>query len=69
MTSPPASLIGNGWLVTCHSCGGYDLAGPGHPAVRPNGDGTFELYDRDAIRITHPDGCPATLDFRFIGMP
>jgi len=51
------SMMNNVWLVTCQNCDTYDIAGPGHPAVRDRGDGTHELHDRTALRHAHADGC------------
>ena len=67
--------IPNVWLVTCKQCGTYDLVGVGHPAVRPRKDGTYEFFDRDALRHNHADDCKPNkdgnrpLDFSFGTVP
>jgi hypothetical protein len=75
---PPSAVISNVWLVTCHGCGSYDIAGPGHPAVRPKADGhdgQFEFYDRDALRLKHDADCVKdpvsgySLDFSIMAAP
>lgn len=44
--------------VQCQGCGAWDIAGPGHPAVRQDpGTGQHELFDRTALRHAHADGC------------
>ena len=71
----PADLVPNAWLVSCKQCGTQDLVGPGHPATRPRGDGTHEIFDRSAFRHTHADDClpgedgNRPLDFAFTVPP
>ena len=76
MADIPVSVVPNVWLVTCKGCGSYDIAGPGHPAVRQNADtGLHELFDRTAIRHAHPDSClpdangSRPMDFSFMAAP
>jgi hypothetical protein len=74
----PGSLIQNGWLVTCHQCGSYDLVGPGHPAVRQvegSWPGHYEFFDRTAVRHNHGPQCVNdpesgySLDIALAGLP
>ena len=70
-----ADTVPNSWYVTCRNCGAADLVEPGHPAVRPRGDGTHEIYDRTALRHSHSAGCQPgedgnySLDFSFTVVP
>lgn len=44
--------------VQCTGCGTWDIAGPGHPAVRFNPDsGQHELFDRTAFKHNHAEAC------------
>lgn len=61
--------------VACKNCGTFDIAGPGHPAVRFNPDTQqHEVFDRTALRHSHADDCqphpetghyPLTFTFMF----
>jgi hypothetical protein len=42
----------------CRSCGTFDIAGPGHPAVTYDEQaGQHVLTDRTALRHSHADDC------------
>jgi hypothetical protein len=53
--------------ISCRTCGTFDIAGPGHPAVQcvhpPDvqcnaaGPGQHALTDRAALRHSHADDC------------
>ncbi|MGA2412697.1 MAG: hypothetical protein ABSG46_20230 [Candidatus Binataceae bacterium] len=75
VASPPAAFQ-NGWLMTCHECGTYDLVGPGHPAVKYVPDtGMYGVYDRTKFRHDHGPDCVNdpesgySLDWSFANMP
>ena len=63
------------WHVSCRSCGSFDIAGPGHPAVEyDNEAGQHVLTDRTKLRHAHDEDCQPDaetghypLAFTFIG--
>ena len=44
--------------ISCRSCGAFDIAGPGHPAVTQDPvTGQHVLTDRTALRHAHAGDC------------